>query len=112
LASTKYWRRQNIGVDKILASTKYWRQQNLGVDKKLAQTKCWHRRRRIPLLFGSAESTAADFFQTSLKISYVSLMVLLSLPAVVKCGIASSRPAFMGRLSPVLYRLIVPTCHA
>jgi hypothetical protein len=96
-----------------LASTKYWRRQNLGVNKKLAQTKCWHRCRRIILLFGSAaESTAADFSQTSLKISYVSLMVLLSLPAVVKCGVASSRPAFMGGLTPVLYRLIVPARHA
>jgi hypothetical protein len=118
LAPTKYtllqnyWRRQNLGVNKILVSTKYGRGQNLGVDKKLAQTKCCHRSRRIPLLFGSAESTAADFSQTSLKISYVSLMVLLSLPAVVKCGAASSRPAFMGGLSPVLYRLIVPARHA
>jgi hypothetical protein len=39
-------------------------------------------------------------------------MVLLSLRAVVKCGIASSCPAFMGGLSPVLYRLIVPARHA
>jgi hypothetical protein len=95
LASTKYWCQQNIGVDKILALAKYGRQQNLGVDKKLVQTKCWRRRRIIPLLFGSAESAAADFSQTSLKISYVSLMVLLSLHAVVKCGVASSRPAFL-----------------
>jgi hypothetical protein len=87
-------------------------QQNLGVDKKLAQTKCWHRCRRILLLFGSAQSTAADFSQTSLKISYVTLMVLLSLHAVAKCGIVSGRPAFMGGLSPLLYRLIVPARHA
>jgi hypothetical protein len=59
-----------------------------------------------------AESRAADFFQTLLKISYDSLMVLLSLHAVVKYGVASSRPAFMGGLSPVLYRLIVPARHA
>jgi hypothetical protein len=39
-------------------------------------------------------------------------MVLLSLHAVVKCGVASSRPAFMGGLSPVLYRLIVLARHA
>ena len=61
----------------------------------------------ISLLFGSAESTAADFSQTSLKISYVSLMVLLSLHAVAKCGVASGSPAFMGGLSPALYRLVV-----
>jgi hypothetical protein len=112
LASTKSWRRQNLGVDKILASTKSWRRQNLGIDKKLAQTKCWRRCRRIPLLFGSAESTAADFSQTSLKISYISLMVLLSLHAVSKCGVASGHPAFMGGLSSVLYQLIVPAPHA
>jgi hypothetical protein len=110
LAPTKYthrqnyWRRQKIGSDKILASTKYWCQLNLGIDKKLVQTNCWRKCRSIPLLFGSAETTAVDFSQTSLKISYVSLMVLLSLHAVVKCGVASSRPAFMGGLSAVLYR--------
>jgi hypothetical protein len=101
-----------MGIDKILAPTKSWRLQNLAVVKKLAQTKCWYRRRRIPLLFGLAESTAADFSQTSLKISFVSLMVLLSFHAVIKCGVASSCPAFMGRLSPILYRLIVPARHA
>jgi hypothetical protein len=78
----------------------------------LAQTKGWLRRRRIPLLFGSAESTAADFSQTSLKISYVSLMMEIPLHAVAKCGVAFSRPAFMGGLSPTLYRLIVPAHHA
>jgi hypothetical protein len=78
----------------------------------LASTKSWRRYRRILLLFGSAESTAADFSQTSLKISYVSLMVLLSFHAVAKCGVASGRPAFMGGLSPVLYQLIVPARHA
>jgi hypothetical protein len=75
-------------------------------------TKCWRRNRKIPLLFGSAESTAADFSQTSLKISYVSRMVLIPLHAVAKCGVASGRPAFMGGLSPVPYRLIVQARHA
>jgi hypothetical protein len=89
----------------MFASTEF-----IGVNK--ISTKCWCRRRRIPLLFGSAESTAADFSQTLLKISYVSLMVLLSLHAVAKCGVASSRPAFMGGLSPVLYRLFVQARHA
>jgi hypothetical protein len=64
------------------------------------------------LLFGLAESTAADFSQTSLKISYVSLMVLFSVHAVAKYGVASGCPAFMGRLSLVLYRLVVQACHA
>ncbi len=104
------------GVDKILASTKYSRGQNVGVDKILSSTKCWRRQNthvdKIPLLFGLAESTAADFSQTSLKISYVSKMVLIPLHAVAKCGVASGRPAFMGRLSLVLYRLIVPARYA
>jgi hypothetical protein len=51
----------------------------------------------MPLLFGSAESTAADFSHTSLKISFVSQMVLIPLHAVDKCGIASGRPAFYGQ---------------
>jgi len=39
-------------------------------------------------------------------------MMLLSLHAVAKCGVASGRPAFIGGLSHVLYLLIVPACHA
>jgi hypothetical protein len=63
-------------------------------------------------LFGSAESTAADFSQTSLMISYISQKVLIPHYAVTKCGVTSGRPAFMGGLSLALYRLIVPTRHA
>jgi hypothetical protein len=33
LASTKYWRRKNIGADKSYLLTKYWCRQNIGVDK-------------------------------------------------------------------------------
>ncbi len=109
---TKFSRRQNSRVDKILASSKILRHQKSCVDKNLASTKCWRRCRRIPLLFGSAESTAADFSQTSLKISFVSRMVLIPLHAVARCGVASGRRAFMGRLTPTLYRLIVPARHA
>jgi hypothetical protein len=43
--STKYWRRQNVGVDKILASTKYQRQQNIGSNKISASSK--YRRQQI-----------------------------------------------------------------
>jgi hypothetical protein len=106
LASTKSSRRQKSCVDKILASTKSH------IDKNLALTKCWHRHRRIPLLFGLAESTAADFSQTLLKISFISQMVLIPPHAVAKCGVASGRPAFIGGLSPALYGLIVPAGHA
>jgi hypothetical protein len=65
-AWTKCWRRQNIRVNKVVASTTYQRRQNVGVDKILVVTKCWRRKkwcrhRRIPLLFGSAESAAAGF---------------------------------------------------
>jgi hypothetical protein len=38
LATTKYWRPQNIGVDKILASKKYRCRQKLFVDKILVST--------------------------------------------------------------------------
>jgi hypothetical protein len=112
LAATKHWRRQYthvdkiIGVNKILASTKCWRRQNISVHKKMSQTQ------KNPLTVWPSESTTADLSQTSLKISYVSLMVLLSLHAVIKCGVASRHPAFMGGVSPVLNRLIVPACHA
>jgi hypothetical protein len=109
---TKYRPRQNIGADNISASTKYWHRQKLGINKKLAQTKRWHRRSRISLLLGLAESAAADFSQAPLKISYFSLMVLLSVHAVIKCGIASRFPAFMGGLSPILDRLVVLARHA
>jgi hypothetical protein len=68
LASTKYSRRQNAGVDKILASTKCWRQQNthvnkmlvlteyslrqnVGVNKILGSTKGWCMHGSISLLF-------------------------------------------------------------
>jgi hypothetical protein len=111
-----------IGVDKILASTKMLRQQKCcvdkishpqksPVDKSLAPTKISRRRRRrrIPLLFGSAESTAADFSQTSLKISFVSQMVLIPPHAVAKCGVASGCPAFMDGLSSALFRIVAPT---
>jgi len=73
-----------LKTSQILAPTKISRQQNVGADAEGCP---------------SAESTAADFSQTSLKISFVSQMVLIPLHAVDKCGIASGRPAFMGRLS-------------
>jgi hypothetical protein len=101
-----------IGVDKILTLTKFSSRQNSRVDKNLASTKFWRRRRRISILFGSAESTAADFSQTSLMISYVSQKVLIPSHAVPKCGVASGCPAFMGGLSPAPYRLVVPASHA
>jgi hypothetical protein len=106
LASTKYSRQQNVGVDKILASTKFSRRQNTRVDTILASTKCWR------ILFGPAESTADDFSQTSLMFSYVSQKVLIPPHAVTKCAVATGRPAFMGGLSPALYRLIVLARHA
>jgi hypothetical protein len=100
LASTKCWHQENTRIDKILPSTKFLRQQSSHVDKNLASTKCWHRRRSISLLFGSAESTAADFSQTMLMISYVSQKVLIPPHAVAKCGFVSGHPAFMGNSLP------------
>jgi hypothetical protein len=63
-------------------------------------------------LFGSAESTAADFSQTSLMFSFVSQTVLIPPHAVAKSGVATGCPAFMGGLSPALYWLVLPYRHA
>ncbi len=110
---TKYWRQQKLGVNKNLAPAKYRYWQNLGADRNLAGAKCQPRCRRISLLLGSAESAAADFSQAPLKISYISLMmVLLSVRSVVKWGIVSRCPTFLGGLSPVLNRLVVLARHA
>ncbi len=69
----------------------------------LAQAEKLAQAPRISLLLGSSGSAAADFSQAPLKVSYFSLMVmLLSVHAVFKWGIASPYPAFMGGLSPVL----------
>jgi hypothetical protein len=57
-ASTKYSPRQNIGVEKILVLTKFLRRQNTRVNKMLAQTQ------KDPLTVWLGESTATDFSQT------------------------------------------------
>jgi hypothetical protein len=72
------------------------------IDKILVLTKFWRLRGSISLLFGLAESTAADFSQTSLMFSYVSQKVLIPPHAVAKCAVATGRPAFMGGLSHAL----------
>ncbi len=90
LAPPKCWRRQNNCVDKIIALTKYSCRQKSRVDKNLTSRKCWRMRGSISLLFGPAESTAADLSQTSLMFSYVSQKVLIPPHAVAKC-------AFYGR---------------
>ncbi len=112
LASTKCWRQQNTRVDKVLASTKYLGRQNVGVDRNLASTKCWCMRGSISLLFGLADSTAADFSQTSLMFSCVSQIVFIPPHAVAKYAVASGRPAFMGGLSPALTKYwLLPIFH-
>ncbi len=72
----------------------------------LAQEKVGKDAEELPsLLLGSAESAAVDFSQAPLMVSYFSLMkVLMPVHVDVKWGKASLRPAFMGRLSPVLYQ--------
>ncbi len=101
LASTKYLRRQNVGVDKISTSTESRRHQNVGACAEAS-----------PYWFGPAESAAADFSQTSLMFSYFSQKALIPPRAVAKCAVAAGSPAFMGGLSPALYRLIVLARHA
>jgi hypothetical protein len=117
LAPTKYWRQQNIGIDKILALTKYWRQQNIAVNKILLSTESTCRQKvgacveASPYCFGLAESATADFSQALLMFSYFSLKMLISPHAVTKCAVAAGRPASLGGLSPALYRR-VPARHA
>jgi hypothetical protein len=79
-ASTKHWRRQNVGVDKTLALTKYLHQKNIGI------TKCSACAEASPYCFDPAKSAAADFSQTSLMIS---LKMLSSPRAVTKCAVAA-----------------------
>jgi hypothetical protein len=67
LVSTKFSQQQNSLDNKILVPTKFSRRQKSRVDKNLALT-----------MFGTAESTAADFSQTSLKISFISQIVLIT----------------------------------
>ncbi len=63
------------------------------VGRNLPLTKCWSMRGSISLLFGPAESTAADFSQTLLKFSYVSQKVLIPPHAVAKCAVAVASSA-------------------
>jgi hypothetical protein len=107
LATTKYSRRQHIGIGKILVSTKCWHWQNVCVNKILVSTKCACAE-ASPYCFGLAESTAADFSQTTLMFSYFSQKVLIPPRAVTKWTVAAGHPAFMGRLSPARCRLILP----
>ncbi len=100
LASTKYLRRQNTCVDKILASTEISCRRKPRVGKNLGRTKCWRMRGSISLLFGSAESTAADFSQTS-------LMFLLRLPDGVDSS-ACSRQVFCCLWPPCFYGRSLP----
>jgi hypothetical protein len=100
LAPTKYLRQQNIGIDKIFALTKS-RRQNVGVCAEAS-----------PYCFGPAKSAAADYSRTSLMFSYFSLKMLYSPCSVTKCAVATGHPAFMGGLSPALYRLFVPAHYA
>jgi hypothetical protein len=84
----------------MLASTKHMRGKILGACVGDS-----------PYCFGLAKSTVDGFSQTSLMFSF--LKMLSSPHAVTKCGIAAGRPAFMGGLSPALYRLICtgPPCR-
>jgi hypothetical protein len=99
LALTKYWRSQNIGggkifapteiidVDKIPTSTKFPSQQNFRVKQNKTKSRCQQNVGADAEESPYCLSTASDFSQTSLKSSCVSLMVLISLHAVAKCGV-------------------------
>jgi hypothetical protein len=113
----KMYKINPVSTGKILVPTKYLRQQNIGIDKIFKSTKS--RRQNVgactegsPYCFCPAKSAAADFSRTSLMFPYFSLNMLYSPCSVTKCAVAVGRPAFMGGLSPALYRLICtsPLC--
>jgi hypothetical protein len=89
----------------MLASTKYSRQLNVGVNKILASTKCWRIRRSISLLSWHSRVPVADFSQTSLMFSQ---KVLIPPHAVAKCAVAAGCPALWADSLPhctgLLYR--------
>ncbi len=77
----------------------------------------WKNRRELEkqwpaYCLGSAESPTADFSLVPLMSTFFSSLMWWILHVVSKWGMVSWCPAFMGRLSPVLYRLFVPGRHA
>jgi hypothetical protein len=104
----KYWYRQK---KKAPAKTRHWwkhrRRQNVGAVRKVGAgaenflTVRLGRIRSCWLLLGPADG-----------LLLLPMVMLLSVHAVVKWSIASLCPTFMGGLSPVLYRLVVPARHA
>ncbi len=99
---TKCRRWQNIGANKIFALTKYLPWQNICINKISASTKYWCRQNLVvdKMLGGRISSL---FWPNRVRSSWL-------LP---KCAVAAGLPAFMGRLSPALYRLICtgPPCR-
>jgi hypothetical protein len=103
---TKVRRRQKLGTVKNLRRHKHWHRQNI-----YALTKYICIKQNVgacaeasPYCFGLAKSAVAGFSQTSLMFSF--LKMVSSPHAVTKCVVAADRPAFVGGLSPKLYRLI------
>ncbi len=82
LASKKYWRWQNVGVDKIFALTNYSYRLNVGVDKVFASTKCWRMPESISLLFRPGRVRSSWLFPDLAE-------VLLLLPVVVDPSMCS-----------------------
>jgi hypothetical protein len=82
---------------------KYWRSWK--------SRRNWKSRRPAYCL-GSAESPIADFSLVPLMSTFCSSLMWWISHVVSKWGGSSGCPAFMGGLSPVLYRLFVPARHA
>jgi hypothetical protein len=80
---------------------KYWRSRK-------SRRICW----RTPYCLDSAESAAADFSLVPLMSTFSSLLMLNCVHVVSKSGMSPPCPAFMGGLSSVPCRLLVPARHA
>ncbi len=68
--------------------------------------------KRPAYCLGSAESPTADFSLVPLMSTFSSSLMWWISHVVSKWGMVSWCPAFMGGLSPILYRLFVPARHA
>ncbi len=115
---------QNSYIDKILMSTKFSHrqkfsgQQNSRVDKNLTFKKVLCQQKSCAdKMWAQARKNVLTVWLGRVYSSWFLPDIaddLQRLPEGVdsKCGVASGHPAFMGVLSPVPYRLVVPARHA
>ncbi len=117
---------QNIGASKIFggcqnlgASKIFGAYRNVGVQEKLGARQCWRSRKsrqtrwRIALLFRLGRICNCSLLSGPSDGLVLFLSdVLNRIHVDSKWGMVPQCLAFMGRLSPVLYQLLVPARHA